>query len=105
MDAAELKKIRKDAGLTQADLADLLYVSVRAVSSWEQGINPISDKRAAHIREELNHSRVIFPFTQEQIDTIKRLWKSGGIITSGPVMVDTVEHGVITVFVDGGTDM
>ncbi|WP_330407358.1 helix-turn-helix transcriptional regulator [Enterocloster lavalensis] len=35
--AARLKQIRKEKGLSQEDLAELLDVSRQAVSKWEQG--------------------------------------------------------------------
>ena len=40
-DAPELKKFRKSHGLTQSDVADLLYVKIRSVENWEQGISPM----------------------------------------------------------------
>ncbi len=33
----KLRKLRKDAGMTQAQLADRLYVSRAAVARWENG--------------------------------------------------------------------
>lgn len=38
--AARLKQIRKEKGLSQEDLAELLDVSRQAVSKWEQGVSP-----------------------------------------------------------------
>ena len=35
--AERLKQIRKEKGLSQEDLAELLDVSRQAVSKWEQG--------------------------------------------------------------------
>ncbi len=37
--AARLKQIRKEKGLSQEDLAELLDVSRQAVSKWEQGVS------------------------------------------------------------------
>ena len=37
----ELKKIRLSHGLTQSQVADLLYVTTRRIENWEQGISPI----------------------------------------------------------------
>ena len=32
-----LKSLRQEKGLTQTQLADILYVSNRSISRWEQG--------------------------------------------------------------------
>lgn len=37
--AERLKQIRKEKGLSQEDLAELLDVSRQAVSKWEQGVS------------------------------------------------------------------
>ena len=40
----ELKGIRENAGLRQADVAKKLRVRVSAVSNWERGVNGIASK-------------------------------------------------------------
>ncbi len=37
----ELIELRKSLGHTQKSLSDFLKVSLRTVSSWEQGVNPV----------------------------------------------------------------
>lgn len=34
-----LKSLRQEKGLTQTQLADILYVSNRSISRWEQGVS------------------------------------------------------------------
>lgn len=46
MNSNELKQIRLKLNLTQAQLADLLGVSLSAVRSWEQGQRNISEPTA-----------------------------------------------------------
>lgn len=43
MNGLELKKFRSKYGLTQKELAYILKKSIRAVQSWEQGVNDIPD--------------------------------------------------------------
>lgn len=40
----ELKGIRENAGLRQADVAKKLRVNISAVSNWERGVNGIASK-------------------------------------------------------------
>ena len=40
---AFLAVLRKEKGLTQRALAERLYVSDKAVSKWERGVNEIND--------------------------------------------------------------
>lgn len=40
----ELKGIRENAGLRQADVAKRLRVNISAVSNWERGLNGIASK-------------------------------------------------------------
>ena len=39
--APELKKFRQSHGLTQSQIAGLLYVKTRSIENWEQGISPM----------------------------------------------------------------
>ena len=39
MELTNLKKLREKSGITQADLADKLFVSAQSVSKWENGIS------------------------------------------------------------------
>ena len=41
LSAPELKLFRLSHGLTQSQIAELLYVTIRSVENWEQGISPI----------------------------------------------------------------
>ena len=40
----ELKEMRENVGLRQADVAKKLRVSIPAVSNWENGVNGIASK-------------------------------------------------------------
>ena len=35
---AEIRRLRKEKGLTQKELADLLYLSPKTISKWETGL-------------------------------------------------------------------
>ena len=48
MNAERVARIRKDAGLTQAELADIVGVKQASVSRWERGVVP-PEKQAATI--------------------------------------------------------
>ena len=48
--AAELRKLRKRAGLTQAALAERLGLTPNAVARWEQRARSISEPMARLIR-------------------------------------------------------
>ncbi len=54
--ANELKRFRKDMGLTQADLATLLYSSVRSVSRWENGAD-VDERTTLFARDRMFHFR------------------------------------------------
>ena len=43
-DAKSLSSARKQAGLTQKQLAEILCVSIRRIKHWEAGTKPISKK-------------------------------------------------------------
>ena len=49
MTPAELKALRAELGLTQADLAKRLMVSVTTISRWECGRHAISENMAEYI--------------------------------------------------------
>jgi transcriptional regulator with XRE-family HTH domain len=51
--AASLRRARRDAGLSQAELADALGVATYTVSRWEGGHDPITPRRAREIRDAL----------------------------------------------------
>ena len=36
---AFIKELRKEKNMTQKELADLLYITDRAVSKWERGVS------------------------------------------------------------------
>lgn len=46
MDALDIKQIRKNRGLTQKDLADLVGVNLSTVWRWENGQPPKGTARA-----------------------------------------------------------
>lgn len=51
-----LKKLRKDAGLTQVDVANKLEISQPAYASWERGIKKPTQDNLVKIAQVLNVS-------------------------------------------------
>ncbi|WP_455441249.1 helix-turn-helix domain-containing protein [Streptococcus parasanguinis] len=51
-----LKKLRKDAGLTQVDVAEKLGISQPAYASWERGIKKPTQENLVKIAQILNVS-------------------------------------------------
>lgn len=49
-----IRKIRKDAGLSQKEVAERLHVTAVAVSGWETGNVPIGESRLYRIAIEFN---------------------------------------------------
>lgn len=49
VDGAYVKKFRKDHGLTQIALANIMGVSKKAIEKWEQGVNKVSGSSAVLI--------------------------------------------------------
>lgn len=57
MTGKQLKKIRKALGLSQGQLAELLFVDRSAVTKWETGGAPITKSRALMIDVILNEKK------------------------------------------------
>ncbi len=78
---AFLKKLRKDKGLTQEQLAEHFYVSSRTVSRWETGSNmpdvdtliDIADFYNVDIREIIDGERKSETMDNEAKDTLKKV--------------------------------
>lgn len=51
-----LKKLRKDAGLTQVDVASKLGISQQAYASWERGVKKPTQDNLVKIAQVLNVS-------------------------------------------------
>ena len=51
-----LKKLRKDAGLTQVDVAEKLGISQPAYASWERGVKKPTQENLVKIAQILNVS-------------------------------------------------
>jgi transcriptional regulator with XRE-family HTH domain len=67
-------KLRSSIGLTQADLADLLGVSRRAVGEWEGGSNYPKAEHFKHVIELCVQQHVFAPEREEE--QIRALWKT-----------------------------
>ena len=50
IDGAFVKRFRRDNGLTQAALANILGVTKKAVEKWEQGVNKLSGSSAVLLK-------------------------------------------------------
>ena len=59
----KLKELRKQKGLTQEDLADILHISRSAVAKWEQGLGVPN-------KDSLNDIINYFERTKEELFTI-----------------------------------
>ncbi|EGT0644515.1 helix-turn-helix domain-containing protein [Citrobacter braakii] len=57
-----LKKLRKEAGISQASLADALDVSQGAIAHYEKGIRKLNVESAKKIIEALNDNGVSCAF-------------------------------------------
>lgn len=76
-----LKRLRKDKGLTQEQLAERFYVSSRTVSRWETGSNmpdvatliELADFYDVDIREIIDGERKSEIMDQETKDTLKKV--------------------------------
>ncbi len=51
MNGTELKKLRKESGLSIIEIGAALNVTKQLISAWERGIKPIPEKRALEIEE------------------------------------------------------
>ncbi len=67
-------KLRMSIGLTQADLADLLGISHRAVGEWEGGLNYPKAPHLQHFLELCVQQRVFAPEREEE--EIRAFWKT-----------------------------
>ena len=76
-----LKRLRKEKGLTQEQLAEKFYVSSRTVSRWETGSNmpdlsiliELADFYDVDIREIIDGERKGENMDQETKDTLKKV--------------------------------
>lgn len=57
-----LKELRKEKGLTQAEMAKLIGVSLAGYLLWERGVGEPNRKNYEKLREVLN----ILPFAEEE---------------------------------------
>jgi DNA-binding transcriptional regulator YiaG len=53
MDKEEIKKLRKKAGLTQTQLAEITGDSLRSVQYWESGCRNIEKFKGIFLKKEL----------------------------------------------------
>ena len=57
MTGAELRRLRREAGMSQPELAEEIGVAVFTLSEWERGRQSISARRAREIRDALQGVR------------------------------------------------
>lgn len=74
-----LKKLRKDAGLTQVDVANKLGISQPAYASWERGIKKPTQENLVKIAQILNVSVDYLvgnlKETSDELDNIELLFR------------------------------
>ena len=71
-----LKKLRKDAGLTQIDVASKLGISQQAYASWEQGIKKPTQENLVKIAQIFNVSiDYLVGNSEEKLDNIELLFR------------------------------
>ena len=69
-----LKKLRKDAGLTQVDVANKLGISQPAYASWERGIKKLTQDNLVKIAQILNVSvDYLVGNSQETLDELDNI--------------------------------
>ena len=109
----KLKELRKSRGLTQEELAELLFVSRTAVSKWESGrgypsvdsLKDISSFFSVSIDELLSGERLLSLAEKENRDDIKSMceWFSGAsdlfslLLIVLPLYPDTIDGFVYSV--------
>lgn len=74
-----LKKLRKDTGLTQVDVASKLGISQQAYASWERGIKKPTQENLVRIAQILNVSVDYLvgnlQETSDELDNIELLFR------------------------------
>lgn len=75
-----LAQLRRERGLTQRDLAEMLFISDKAVSKWERGLSlpdvslllPLAEKLGVSVTELLEGRRMPQErqFTQKEVDAL-----------------------------------
>ena len=69
-----LKKLRKDAGLTQVDVANKLGISQPAYASWERGVKKPTQENLVKIAQILNVSvDYLVGNSQETLDELDNI--------------------------------
>ena len=69
-----LKKLRKDAGLTQVDVAEKLGISQPAYASWERGVKKPTQENLVKIAQILNVSvDYLVGNSQETLDELDNI--------------------------------
>jgi len=111
----KIAKLRKDAGLTQMELAERMNISFQAVSSWERGqtmpdiskLHELSEIFGVSIDEILNNKRgaqiveaIALDKLPEEIPTMEELAEVGPILS-----VNQVDKAAETVMHETGSDM